>query len=256
MPAPAILNDNPANLIEIFSSIQGEGLLVGVRQIFIRFHGCNLRCSYCDTKVDSLPQFCRMEGTPGRRDFIDTANPVPLDCVNSHLTGWVRGWPGIHHSISITGGEPLLNHETILEWLPVLRKRLPIYLETNGVLHKALSPLIKFIDYISMDMKLPSTSGSTDLWKNHEDFLRIAAQKSVFVKIVISDVTEDWEIERACKIVAAVNLSIPVILQPVTIKFGNVAISPLKILEFQEIACRILTDVRIIPQTHKFIGLI
>ncbi len=254
MPAPAILNNNPANLIEFFSSIQGEGLLVGVRQIFIRFHGCNLRCSYCDTEVDPLPHYCRMEGTPGRRDFINVSNPVPMDRVISHLIGWVKGWPGIHHSISITGGEPLLNRETLRAWLPELRKYLPVYLETNGVLHRTLSSLMNCLDHISMDIKLPSTSGCTDLWEKHEDFLRIAAQKNVFVKIVISDTTEDWEIERACKIVASVNRAIPVILQPVTLKSGKVAISPLKILEFQEIACRILTEVRIIPQTHKFTG--
>ena len=39
-----------APIVEIFSSIQGEGLLVGRRQIFVRFAGCNLDCNYCDTE--------------------------------------------------------------------------------------------------------------------------------------------------------------------------------------------------------------
>ena len=39
------------NIIEIFSSIQGEGKYVGYRQVFIRFSGCNLHCTYCDTKL-------------------------------------------------------------------------------------------------------------------------------------------------------------------------------------------------------------
>ena len=38
-----------ATIQEIFSGIQGEGVLVGVRQIFLRFHGCQLHCRYCDT---------------------------------------------------------------------------------------------------------------------------------------------------------------------------------------------------------------
>ncbi len=125
---------------------------------------------------------------------------------------------------------------------------------SDGVLHSALLRLINLFDHISMDIKLPSILGCTDLWECHKDFLRIAAQKNVFVKIVTSDISEEWEIKRACETVAAVDRDIPVILQPVTLKNGSIGISPFRILEFQEIAGRILTEVRIIPQTHKFIG--
>lgn len=248
------MSEKTAHLIELFSSIQGEGLFVGLRQIFLRFHGCNLSCAYCDTEILQAPSFCRIEVTPGWRDFLEVANPVPLDRLVSLLGNWARGWPGIHHSISITGGEPLLNLEILVEWLPELRKFFPIYLETNGVLFEALSRLINILDYISMDIKLPSTSGCTDLWECHKDFLRIAAQKNVFVKIVASDETEEWEIERALMIVASVSRDIPVILQPVTLRNGSVGISPFRILEFQEIACNFVKELRIIPQTHKFTG--
>jgi 7-carboxy-7-deazaguanine synthase len=250
------MSDKGANLLELFSSIQGEGLLVGVRQIFIRFHGCNLKCNYCDTENASLPAFCRMEGTPGRGDFVEVANPVALGRIIPLLEGWCRGWPGIHHSISITGGEPLLYHEILMEWLPELRKILPIYLETNGVLPAALPPVIQMLDHISMDIKLPSTSGCTDQWDRHEQFLCLAAQKNVYVKVVAGDETEDWEIQRACETVASVDRLIPFIIQPVTRKNGQIGIAAVRILEFQEIACRYLAHVRVIPQTHKFAGLI
>jgi organic radical activating enzyme len=250
------MSDKSANLVELFSSIQGEGLLVGVRQVFIRFHGCNLKCSYCDTETASLPSSCRMEGTPGRGDFVEVANPIALGRVVSLLEAWRRGWPGIHHSISITGGEPLLYQEILLEWLPELRKILPIYLETNGVLPGGLPSIIEMIDLISMDIKLPSTSGCADHWDIHEKFLHLAAGKNVYVKVVAGDETDDWEIRRACETVAAVDRRIPFIIQPVTRNNGRIGIAPVRILEFQEISCRYLADVRVIPQTHKFAGLI
>ena len=240
--------------MEIFSSVQGEGMLVGLRQVFIRFCGCNLVCNYCDTESNQPVEYCQMEGTPGRRDFIGVKNPFPLDRITCLLSGWQRGWPGIHHSISITGGEPLLHHELLQEWLPALKVFLPIYLETNGVLHKELSTVIEHLDQIGMDIKLPSTSGCVDMWHEHQMFLAVAAHKNVFVKAVIDNRTEEWEILRASEIIATIDKSIPLILQPLTGPDGRIDIPPVKMLELQEVACGFLQEVRIIPQTHKFIG--
>lgn len=243
-----------APLVECFSSIQGEGVLVGLRQVFLRFSGCNLNCSFCDTPgMTEIPEHCLLELTPGRRDFFRVENPVPLQRVASLLESWAMGWPGIHHSISVTGGEPLLYREQLEEWLPVLGALLPVYLETNGTLPEALAPLIPHLDIIGMDIKLPSASGCTDLWDAHRSFLEIAARKSVFVKVVVDRSTEDWEIERCRDIIASVDAAIPLILQPMTLHNGSIAISPLRTLELQEIASG-LKEVRVIPQTHKFMG--
>lgn len=246
------MSDGNADLIEVFSSIQGEGLLVGLRQVFIRFGGCNLTCSYCDTDSERT-QFCQMEGTPGRRDFIQFENPISNERLLNLIAGWQRGWPGIHHSISITGGEPLLHHQLLQTLLPALRQHLPIYLETNGILHQELARLIEQVDYVSMDIKLPSTAGF-DMWSAHEDFLRIAATKQVYVKAVIGTATEDWEVIRAAELIAAVNKDIPLILQPFSDRNGKVDLAAVRMLELQETANRFLREVRVIPQTHKFIG--
>ena len=248
------MSDRSANVIELFSSIQGEGLLVGLRQVFLRFHGCNLDCTYCDTHHHDLPATALLEVTPGRRDFIPEPNPVALEKVLESLNLWLRGWPGIHHSLSITGGEPLINLDVLRTWLPPLQQLLPVYLETNGILSHVLEQLIEHIDFISMDIKLPSSSGCTELWEKHRQFLQVATQKTAFVKMVICDATEDWEITRACELMADIDPATPCILQPMTCGDGTLGIKPLRMLQLQEIAAGLLAEVRVIPQTHKFIG--
>lgn len=249
------MKSDSANLIEVFSSIQGEGDLIGHRQVFIRFRGCNLACDYCDTNSVDFDH-CRFELTPGRQDFQEMANPVSMSRVVELLERWQGGWPGVHHSISLTGGEPLLQVDAIHAWLPELKCMLPVHLETNGVLHFALMKVVNDLDYISMDIKLPSSSGESSLWGHHHAFLEVAAATKVSVKVVVNCTTEEWEIERAARMIASVDDSIPLIIQPETSPDNSVKLSQLRLLEFHELAAAILGEVRIIPQTHRFIGLL
>jgi organic radical activating enzyme len=251
------MNKLPAPLVECFSSIQGEGVLVGLRQVFLRFAGCNLNCSFCDTPgMSDIPASCLLELNPGRGDFSTVENPVHCEQVVALIAGWTRSWPGIHHSISVTGGEPLMHGEPLRDWLPELRRLLPIHLETNGTLPGALAPLIAHLDYIGMDIKLPSASGCPALWEEHQQFLEIASQTGVYVKVVMDTSTEDWEIERSCEIIAGVDRAIPLVLQPMTLPDGTISISSLRTLELQKIAGSRLNEVRVIPQTHKFMGVL
>jgi 7-carboxy-7-deazaguanine synthase len=246
-------------MVEVFSSIQGEGMLVGLRQAFLRFYGCSLNCHYCDSRTtytSTVPEFCQTESTPGRQDFSPIRNPVSLEYIKELLSSWVSLLPNAHHSISLTGGEPLLHVESLQRFLPELREILPIYLETNGVHFQELSKCVDFLDYVSMDLKLPSTTKSRDYWKEHRIFLKIAAQSNVFVKAVISNETSISEIRKACEVITSVNKDIPLILQPLTTIDGNRTISFLSIFKLQEIASEYLREVRIIPQTHKFMHLL
>lgn len=249
------MKSDSADLIEVFSSIQGEGDLIGRRQVFIRFRGCNLDCGYCDTNAVAFDH-CRLELTPGRQDFQELANPVSMHRVIELLGRWQRGWPGVHHSISLTGGEPLLQVDAIHAWLPELKGILPVHLETNGVLHIALFKVVSELDYISMDIKLPSSSGESGLWDHHHAFLETAAETEVSVKTVVNSATEEWEIERAARMIASVDDTIPLIIQPETAADNSVKLSQLRLIEFHDLASGILADVRIIPQTHRFIGLL
>src|SRR6185369_7954090 len=96
---------------EIFSSIQGEGYLAGRRQIFVRLVECNLVCRYCDT-AHSKTDTCNVETKPGSAIFSHLLQPITLQALLDILKDWLTALPGAHHSVSITGGEPLLSADT------------------------------------------------------------------------------------------------------------------------------------------------
>ncbi|WP_338022926.1 7-carboxy-7-deazaguanine synthase QueE [Argonema galeatum] len=257
--AMQIAQASKARLIEVFSAIQGEGLNVGTRQIFIRFALCDLRCHFCDSAHTwGVPEICKIEKTPGLRDFETHPNPVALP----DLLEWVgrQNQPGLHDSISLTGGEPLLSAPFLGQFLPEVRSLtdLPIYLETGGHRPEQLLPILPYLDSIGMDIKLPSVSGE-NRWQVHQEFLHLChdAQVEVFVKIIISSQTNTAELEQAGELVASVDASIPVFLQPVTPILGKesvVAPRPDRVLEWQSLMKRFVKQVRVVPQTHKMMN--
>ncbi|MBR8834822.1 MAG: 7-carboxy-7-deazaguanine synthase QueE [Stigonema ocellatum SAG 48.90 = DSM 106950] len=253
-----------ARLIEVFSAIQGEGLNVGTRQIFIRFALCDLRCHFCDSAHTwDAPANCRREQSPGLRDFEIYSNPVPL----ATLVEWVerQNQPGLHDSISLTGGEPLLHAQFLMQFLPKVRSitGLPIYLETGGHRPEQLAMILPYLDSVGMDLKLPSTSGESH-WQEHAKFLQLCydAQLEVFVKIVISGNTYASELEQSALLVASVSPEIPVFLQPVTpleapVGFTQIPVlapSPHQVLNWQALMKRFVKRVRVVPQTHKMLN--
>ncbi|PLX97988.1 MAG: radical SAM protein [Desulfuromonas sp.] len=239
-----------AELIELFSSIQGEGLLVGCRQVFLRLPHCNLNCRYCDTDFSSKEN-CLVEEIPGSGNLTSWQNPLTLTRVVDQIRAWKALLPGAHHSLSLTGGEPLLHVEMLKAWLPELRKELPLYLETNGTLPDELEQLIEFFDWIAMDIKLWSQTGEESDWNTHRRFLEIARRTNCYVKIVVGEETPDEELERAARLINEVDEGIWLILQPVTIE-GKVGVSTRRLLAQQGIAAACHANVRIIPQTHRF----
>jgi organic radical activating enzyme len=243
-------------IAEIFSSIQGEGYLAGRRQIFIRMTECNLDCLYCDTDY-AKGDFCRVEQSPGSNIFELFQQPLSFDKLLKILSTWTRLLPCAHHSISLTGGEPLLFANALAGRLSELRGLLPLHLETNGTLVPELEQVIGQVDYISMDMKLPSTAGCGEgLWDSHHLFLEKASAKDVSVKIVVGDATCAGEIQRVCSIIAAVRPNIPLFIQPLTISEACCGIGAVHLLHLQALASAQLPDVRVIPQMHKLMGVL
>ena len=234
---------------EIFSSIQGEGPYVGVRQIFLRLPNCNLSCPYCDTLTSKQPQL-RIELESGTQQFKQLDNPVALD----KLLGFLETYDfALHHSLSLTGGEPLLWTNELKVLLPLLREKgITIYLETNGTLPEPLLQVLPWIDIISMDIKLPYDNQS--FWNVHETFLRYSLQKDVFVKLVVQEDTSLLNLQIARDLIVSVHPLIPTILQPVTPTHGIMAPKPIQLLEWQRFFLEKLGNVRVIPQTHVFMG--
>lgn len=253
-----------ARLVEVFSAIQGEGLNVGTRQIFIRFGLCDLRCHFCDSAHTwNASPTCRIERTPGLRDFEIHSNPVPLPI----LIEWVerQNLPSLHDSISLTGGEPLLHAPFLLEFLPQVRSltNLPIYLETGGHRPEQLAMILPYLDSVGMDIKLPSVSGES-YWQEHTKCLELCfnSHLDIFVKIIVSQTTDSSELERSALLVADVSPDIPVFLQPVTPlqaseQFSQKPVLPPssdQILSWQAFMKRFVAQVRVVPQTHKMLN--
>lgn len=213
---------------EIFTSVQGEGPFVGYKQLFIRFCGCNLACNYCDT------DFRTVDSKNYTLDEVVEIAKQNSDC----------------HSVSLTGGEPLLNTGFLKEFLP--QCPLPVYLETNATLAGELGEIIDFVDYISADIKLASCTGGNDLFSEHDRFFSIAAQKKLFAKIVFDKNITDEEINQCCKLGAKYNMEL--VLQPKTIESAPDVSKECIELTLDKFLKK-YKKVRLIPQVHKFLSL-
>lgn len=239
-------------LVEIFSSVQGEGIYVGCRQIFIRLAECNLSCAYCDTDFDKASLY-QQETAPGSGFLAIESNPPYLEDVLTLSRNWLNNLPGAHHSFSITGGEPLCQADALQGWLPRLRELLPVHLETNGTLPDQLEPLLPSLDFISMDLKLATVTGSPTPWDLHRRFLTLAARRDCQVKAVVGPTTSNEEVVAAAALMQEVAPHVTLILQPLT-RQEQVAVSPHRLLELQAIAAAIHPLVRVIPQLHRFLA--
>ena len=229
-----------APVIEIFSSFQGEGLLIGQRQIFVRFAGCNLNCNYCDTD-DSKSKASGKLMTPSQ----------VTDKINKILTPDCR-------AISFTGGEPSLYPDFISE----VSKNfdLDIMLETNGTLPENIDSIEK-LDIVSLDIKLPEHfNGDFDekIFLNEIKSLNLLMAKciNVYCKVVILPSTKINSFKEVVEKLSE-NISnksnLKIIIQPS---------SPLdewkdinfRLFNFSEIVGQYF-EVSTIPQIHKILDI-
>jgi organic radical activating enzyme len=253
-----------ANLVEIFSSIQGEGPYVGTSTLFVRFGVCDLRCRWCDSPHTwHAAARCRIETARGAASFRELPNPVTPAAV---LAAAEALEVGTHRFVSLTGGETLLQPQAIAALAPALKARGPrIYLETHGLATAALDAVIDAVDVVSMDWKLasevrresdPPRGEVADFHAEHRAFLARALRGAeVFVKAVVTPSTSDAELDAMARAVAEVDRRVLVVVQPVTPR-GAVRERPsaARLLQIAARLERTLEDVRVIPQTHPLYG--
>ncbi len=253
-------------LAEVFSSIQGEGPLVGCRQIFIRFYGCHRNCWYCDSpetvtarqEKSYRPANYRIDPPlPDGAPQTDK-NPAKLEDLVA-LVDHIHNAAGPHHSIALTGGEPLIQTPFLQMLLPTLRLRgHRIYLETTGDLPAAFEKISEYISTVAMDIKLPSATKEPARWDQHQQFLHLAYEREcdLFVKVITGASTSFQELREAASIVRSCSPDIPLIIQPSTpLEPLDSTSSAIQLLSWQQKLSSIVNDVRVIPQTHGIIGI-
>ncbi len=227
-----------ARVTEIFSSLQGEGLRMGERHLFIRFEACQLECSYCDEKLKR-------------------GKTMSLAAV-LRAVDVLENTSGPHAYVCFTGGEPLLYGAFLKPLCRALRKRgYRILLETNGVLSHALQGIRGQCDLIAMDVKLASVGGGEDLLKEHTEFLKGVGGAETYIKMVVSPGIDRLEYLSHMRMIASLAPNVPVFLQPVGQRDGGLP-GPqlLKLLRHLQRVGQIMhRDVRLGIQLHKLLNI-
>lgn len=209
-------------VVEKFVSINGEGQKAGQLAAFIRFKGCNLNCSYCDTKWAN-------------------ESSAPFEVMNEdEIYSYIKS-VGVKN-VTLTGGEPLLRDD-----IDILLKRLAIddslnvEIETNGsILIEPFASIVKRPSF-TLDYKLAGSKMEHFMKTENYKYL----QKCDTVKFVVSsrndleravEIIKEYELEKKCGVyLSAV--------------FGK--IEPAEIVDFM--IQKNLNDVNLQLQMHKFI---
>jgi 7-carboxy-7-deazaguanine synthase len=154
------MSENTLNITEIFYSIQGEALEVGLPTVFIRLTGCPLRCGYCDTTY-------AFKGN----------NPMNID----QIIEKVREFPT--HQVCVTGGEPLAQKNVHLLLNDLVKNKYQVSLETSGSID--ISEVNHAVSIV-MDVKTPSSGEKHQNLISNLQYIKSSDQ----IKFVIGDMDD------------------------------------------------------------------
>jgi organic radical activating enzyme len=266
-------SDPQGKLVEVFSSIQGEGYQVGALQVFVRMAGCNLSCRVCDTKMSW--------GTPAEfqlkswGNYRSVPHPSPIKA-RAFADLLEREYPldGMH-SVSFTGGEPLLQIPFVAAVAQRLHRRgTAVFIETNGTISAGLEPLLPVVDFWSVDLKLSrgwglanpppspdqpprrsagSRSRSPKSWlATHKALIDQLDPERTFLKLVLDSEDDPDVLTRALQALEVTRFRL--VLQPFSTTVASLGDwdGPTIQAWIRELA-PLFKEVRWIPQVHKLL---
>lgn len=238
-------NKARARVSEIFTSIEGEGIFVGKKTLFIRFSGCHLKCRWCDTKY-ALP--------------LDSGTEYQIDEIEDLI---IRELQPFTYKVNFTGGEPLLQTHAVIKLADFIKKQtnLKTYIESSCFDSELFSKVLPYMDICKIefktdDSKVVENEVYDNLLLNEIKCLELAVEsnKTTYIKIVVTNSTN---LESFKNLVYNISKKIRpsdivgFIIQP---SHGVDQPTINKLLDTYDIVQPLFPEVRIIPQLHKEIG--
>ncbi|MFL6487077.1 MAG: 7-carboxy-7-deazaguanine synthase QueE [Nitrososphaera sp.] len=229
---------------EIFTSIEGEGILFGTKTMFVRLAGCPFKCHWCDTPY-ALPMDSGVDYSIEEVKRIISKNLQPNT-----------------YKINFTGGEPLVQYEAVIELAKFAsQKGLRVYLESSCYDAKRFAKVLPYINICKVEIKLRDSkivdeNQYSNLLKNEHECLRhaINSNKTTYIKVVVtnsSNLIEFKDIVREVFNVAQPSELAGFIIQPsYTVDEPTLDV----LFGFYDAVYPIYDQVRVIPQLHKIIG--